>query len=658
MNNNNNNIKLSSTQIKKFRSYLSKKKQNVNTISKKKSKKNKKNKKSKKSKKSKKNIYLLNNKYYETKVYDNHQKYINGIDIIYWINLDRSIDRRKRMVKVLKNFNIKNKRIKASDGKLESDEDIYGKFICDNFVNTKLEYACLLSHLNTIKEFANSNYETALIFEDDISLEFSIYWDKSLTEIISEAPKDWKIIMIGYIYNKQLINLYTDNTNNINNKKKDQIWSAIAYIINKKGANELLNKIIKNNKYNISSMKYHEADYFIYKNIKTYTYKYPYFTYPYNNDSTLNNNLKLLNSLKKNTLFTWQIYNLEKFKNKSKNTINFKLTKKQTKKIKKSISIKLQNLNSFNKNKIIQPDINYYETHTYNDHNKYINGIDIIYWINLDRSIDRRKRMVKVLKNFNIKNKRIKASDGKLESDNDIYEQFMTDKFKMTKLEYACLLSHLNTIKEFANSNYETALIFEDDISLEFSIYWNKTVSKIISEAPKDWDIIMLGYSPVPGLKLLNIYTDNTIENNIYSTIAYIINKKSALKFINSIYTNNKYYLPSKINHQADTFIYKSLKTYTYKYPYFTYITNNISTIGNNIYIHNYSKIKTLEIWTNYILDKIKINGKNIYLINNENENFIYEKHLIVNSYGFYAKYYYKNKNKIKIKIKINILLL
>ena len=124
------------------------------------------------------------------------------------------------MLKVLKNFNIKNKRIKASDGKLESDEDIYGKFICDNFVNTKLEYACLLSHLNTIKEFANSNYETALIFEDDISLEFSIYWDKSLTEIISEAPKDWKIIMIGYIYNKQLINLYTDNTNNINNKKK------------------------------------------------------------------------------------------------------------------------------------------------------------------------------------------------------------------------------------------------------------------------------------------------------------------------------------------------------------------------------------------------------------------------------------------------------
>ena len=218
------------------------------------------------------------------------------------------------MVKVLKNFNIKNKRIKASDGKLESDEDIYGKFICDNFLNTKLEYACLLSHLNTIKEFANSNYETALIFEDDVSLEFSIYWDKSLTEIIKDAPKDWKIIMIGYNYNKQLINLYTDNTNNINNKNIDQIWSTIAYIINKKGANELLNKIITNNKYNISSMKYHEADFFIYKNIQTYTYKYPYFTF-YNINSTIQIGSSTIYP-KIKTLYTWKDYILEKVKNK------------------------------------------------------------------------------------------------------------------------------------------------------------------------------------------------------------------------------------------------------------------------------------------------------------------------------------------------------
>ncbi len=655
MNNNmNNNIKLSSTQINKFRSNLSKRIQNINTISKKNYTKKNKNKYTKKNEKQ--NTYVNE---YEIKVYDDHNKYINGIDIIYWINLDRSIERRKRMEKVLKNFNIKNKRIKASDGKLESDEDIYGKFICDNFVNNKLEYACLLSHLNTIKEFANSNYETALIFEDDVSLEFSIYWDKSVTEIIKDAPKDWNIIMLSYQCSQKLKDLYTENTSNINNKTNKQIWSALAYIINKKGANDLLNKIIDNNKYNISSMKYHEADYFIYKNLKTYAYKYPYFTYPNNNDSNINNNLKLLNILKKNTLFTWQTYNLEKNKNKNKNIINFKLTKKQTEKIHDSISIKLQNLNSFNKNKVIQNDNNYYETYLYDDHKKYINGIDIIYWINLDRSIDRRKRMELVLKKFNIKNKRIKASDGKLESDNDIYEKFTTDKFKMSKLEYACLLSHLNTIKEFANSNYENALILEDDISLEFSIFWDKNISKIISEAPEDWDIIMLGYLPPTGQKLINIYTDNTIQNNIYSTLSYIINKKSALKFINSIYINNKYYLTSNINHQADVFIYKSLKTYTYKYPYFTYISNNISTIEHNIYFHNYSKFKTIEIWTNYILDKIKINGENIYLINNENKDFIYDKYLIVNSYGFYAKYYCKHKHKHKHKnqIKYNIII-
>ena len=129
-------------------------------------------------------------------------KYLDNIDIIYWINLDRSENRRKNMEKLLEKINIKNERIKAVDGKFEPDENIYGKFINQgNNRSSKIEYACLLSHLNTIKKFSDSPYELALILEDDLSLEYTKYWDKKISEIIisNESPENWKSKIEEYL---------------------------------------------------------------------------------------------------------------------------------------------------------------------------------------------------------------------------------------------------------------------------------------------------------------------------------------------------------------------------------------------------------------------------------------------------------------------------
>ena len=308
-----------------------------------------------------------------------------------------------------------------------------------------------------------------------------------------------------------------------------------------------------------------------------------------------------------------KLQNIESFTNKNKTNKN-KSNKNKTNKNK----IKLhKNINN-NINNIINNN-NYYETHIYKDHSKYINGIDIIYWVNLDRSNDRKKKMETIVSNFNIKNIRIKASDGKLESDDNIYGKFITDKFSMLKLEYACLLSHLNTIKQFSESKYEVALILEDDISLEFSIYWDKPISEIIKKAPKDWDIIMVGYMNVSNSK--EIYSKNTDKNVILSTWSYIINKKSAIKFINSIYKNDKYYLTTNFAHQADLFLYRMNNTYVYKYPYFTYRNNTINTIRElNC---DFDKKKTLSQWKNYILEKVKINNKYNYQLNKNINNII-----------------------------------
>lgn len=238
--------------------------------------------------------------------------------------------------------------------------------------------------------------------------------------------------------------------------------------------------------------------------------------------------------------------------------------------------------------------------------NKYMNCIDIIYWINLERSSERRKNMENILKNINIKNQRINAIDGKMLSNNYIYDRLKGINKTRSKIEYACLLSHLDTIKIFSNSPYTNALILEDDISLEYTKYWNESICDIIKNAPHDWEIIMLNY--IYAEKMIELYTPNN-DGKISSCQAYIINKKGAQKLINKILLfNNKYTLNKNFTHTADDYIYSSLKTYVYKYPYFTYSIENDSTIHDwHLDYHNHAKVLALLRWKeiyNFQLDK------------------------------------------------------
>ena len=217
----------------------------------------------------------------------------------------------------------------------------------------------------------------------------------------------------------------------------------------------------------------------------------------------------------------------------------------------------------------------------------HLSGIDIIYWINLDRSKDRYDNMIQMFKDdtfSNIPNQRITAVDGKLNPDQMYAKLVIKEKLVAKDTIYGCLLSHLETIKKFNDSNYNIALIMEDDVNLEFKKYWTKTVKEIINNAPADWEIIMLSY--VLGGDHVFYNWDNVgdyTDHLTSSTLSYIINKKGSSKIINSTYKNNKYVLDPKIrSHDADGYLYLIAKTYAYKYPMFTYKSDNDSTISED----------------------------------------------------------------------------
>jgi GR25 family glycosyltransferase involved in LPS biosynthesis len=219
----------------------------------------------------------------------------------------------------------------------------------------------------------------------------------------------------------------------------------------------------------------------------------------------------------------------------------------------------------------------------------YLNGIDIIYWINLDRATDRKINMINLTNNSifeDIPNKRIPAIDGKNNPD-ELFNKVIIKNKNATNAEYATLISHLEAIKEFSNSEYNIALIFEDDVNLDYKKYWNTTIKQIINDAPKDWEIIMIGYNygnlePPLELKDWNYNDNKYISEHAWGAYSYIINKDGAKKLINSCYKNKHYVLDETIHPSSDVYIYNKLKTYVYKYPMFTYRTNNDSYIHSN----------------------------------------------------------------------------
>ena len=196
-----------------------------------------------------------------------------------------------------------------------------------------------------------------------------------------------------------------------------------------------------------------------------------------------------------------------------------------------------------------------------------------VYWINLERSKERRNNMIELLKDSafdGMKKQRIEAYDGK---DPEVVKNMrtmiqMTNKANVK--EYACFLSHLKTILLFSKSNYEYALILEDDACLEYKPFWKKTFMECIKEAPSDWEILQLCFF---GNKLpTQLYS----PKHHYSMTAYIIRKTAAKKLIKQM--QPLFTLDDTLKPASDSYIYKVLKTYVYRYPFFTF-ENKDSTI-------------------------------------------------------------------------------
>ena len=222
-----------------------------------------------------------------------------------------------------------------------------------------------------------------------------------------------------------------------------------------------------------------------------------------------------------------------------------------------------------------------------------IDGVDAIYWINLDRCTDRRGHLETVLSDpifDNIPKIRIKGIDGKGD-DIDLYANLPSRR--MTASEYGCTLSHLTAIREFAKTDLPVALILEDDVCLDFKPYWRKSMKEIALGAPKDWEILQLSYIMFDFVPSAEYESADPFTKNLCSTAAYMISNSAAKRLMADIYKSGKFDLSDNTPHQADRYLYLKCKTYTYKYSPFIYRTDNDSEIHpDHVQYHTENKRK------------------------------------------------------------------
>ena len=134
-------------------------------------------------------IYLLEKKPFDINSY---------FDKIYCLNLDRRVDRWEIVYRMFKKNNINVERFSAIDGEKISDLEFSDTGLdedqCSNkgLIENKNSLACLLSHLEIIKEAKLNNYKRILIFEDDI-----LFSKDFKNEIKKIEELDWKLLYLG-----------------------------------------------------------------------------------------------------------------------------------------------------------------------------------------------------------------------------------------------------------------------------------------------------------------------------------------------------------------------------------------------------------------------------------------------------------------------------
>lgn len=135
---------------------------------------------------------------------------------------------------------------------------------------------------------------------------------------------------------------------------------------------------------------------------------------------------------------------------------------------------------------------------------------DKIFYINMDKDVDRNTRMVDQLQKFGIKNfERVSGVEVKIAPPKEAYRNFIKSEPKYIIGNLGCRASHVKCMKIAKERGYERVLIFEDDILFTED---PNILLRLNINILNDWDMLYFG-----GL------VETFFRNQIVCTHAYAV---------------------------------------------------------------------------------------------------------------------------------------
>lgn len=161
-------------------------------------------------------------------------------------------------------------------------------------------------------------------------------------------------------------------------------------------------------------------------------------------------------------------------------------------------------------------------------YNQKLKEIPPLYYINLDRRPDRNDNIKIISDIMEITPHRVKATDYQTYN---LDELVITSPSRLKPQELACTISHLRAIQHWYNtSDSETALICEDDLSIESVVLWPFTWKEFEKTLPNYWDIVQLCIIYDPRYQMtINLHRRSMFD---YSATCYLIKRSYAKKLL------------------------------------------------------------------------------------------------------------------------------
>lgn len=170
-------------------------------------------------------------------------------------------------------------------------------------------------------------------------------------------------------------------------------------------------------------------------------------------------------------------------------------------------------------------------------------NLEHIYYINLDRSVERREQFVSTFgSEYSLH--RISAYDGSenLSKYTDIHVP-SPDSTDSSTREIGCSLSHIKAIWTAFKDGLDRAIIMEDDCANKYASLWNMndTFSSIGARAPSDADCIIFScVNPLALKRMLKMKKEFSPWNSSrWGTACYMIRRSGMRKIISRYVTHS-----------------------------------------------------------------------------------------------------------------------